>query len=433
MVEIKENIRCFQYMFFYLFISYSFIYLRIISKNSPEETNKEFLLKVMDYWKKKPIWKMKAINDGGEEPANMEKYSFGVWPGTYNGCNCTTKRYESYYEGYCTQENIINNCVNLEEQDAKNIYKYFFRYYVTYYDSDYLTLLSRVENINKCKTGYKKCGLLDTKGRPFCVKEEEDCVMNHFYFQEEGDYIYLYYGFNINYTESNNVVNNLFVADYTGCLIDEEYLVDDYILFKKKTDSSTKCGPKNEKIFVSVINSLVYKSYLYQMNNIYNGDGIIPEGNGNSIVGLNTMAYYGLNDTINEYSSSDITIFKNLNLYNILIFIILKVGIQFGYFIFIQISNFKSKNREIIYNIIWAFTFVAYLVLIWIFNNSLYKTSLIIFSEDSDDRLYNVIKPLRIIDIICGFTILLTHIMKLVSFIMIKDKKKFSEFINEDK
>ena len=62
---------------------------------------------------------------------------------------------------------MINNCSNLEEQSAINIYKYYFRYYVTYYDSDYLTLLTRVEGINKCKTGYKKCGLLDTIGRSF--------------------------------------------------------------------------------------------------------------------------------------------------------------------------------------------------------------------------------------------------------------------------
>ena len=433
MVEIKENIRCFQYMFFYLFISFSFIYLRIISKNSPEENVKEYLVKITEYWKKKPIWKMKVINDEDEEPENMEKYSFGIWPGTYKGCNCT-KKYEDYYKDFCSQENVmINNCSNLEEQSAINIYKYYFRYYVTYYDSDYLTLLTRVEGINKCKTGYKKCGLLDTIGRSFCVKEEEDCVMNHFFFKEEGEYIYLYYGFDKNYTETNKVVNNLIVTDHYWCLLDEEYFEDDLILFKKKTDGLAKCSPNKEEIFKSVPNSDVYKSYLYKINNIYNGDGIIPGRNTYSTVSLYSMIYYGLNDMLVEYYNYDITIFKNLKLFNILIFIILKVGIQFGYFLFIQKSNFKNKIREIIYNIIWAFVFVAYLVLIWIFNNSLYRTSLFIFSEYSDNNLYEQIKILKIIDIICGFIILATHIIKFVSIIFIKDKKKFSEFINEDK
>ena len=76
MVEFKENMHVFQYMFFNVFIIYSFIYLRLLSINSPKESDLEFLIKVMDYWKKKPIWKMKVINENQEEPTDYEKIFF---------------------------------------------------------------------------------------------------------------------------------------------------------------------------------------------------------------------------------------------------------------------------------------------------------------------------------------------------------------------
>ena len=73
MVEIKENITCFQYMFFYIFLIISFIYMRLLSKNIPNEDERNFFIKSMEYWKKKPIWKMKSLNIQSEEPKDMEK------------------------------------------------------------------------------------------------------------------------------------------------------------------------------------------------------------------------------------------------------------------------------------------------------------------------------------------------------------------------
>ena len=53
MFEIKENIYCFQYMFFYLFIIYSLFYISILFKNLPPKKDVNFMMKVMEYWKKK--------------------------------------------------------------------------------------------------------------------------------------------------------------------------------------------------------------------------------------------------------------------------------------------------------------------------------------------------------------------------------------------
>ena len=49
MIEIKENIYCFQYMFFYIYVIYSIVYLSILFKNLPEKKDVNFLIKAMDY------------------------------------------------------------------------------------------------------------------------------------------------------------------------------------------------------------------------------------------------------------------------------------------------------------------------------------------------------------------------------------------------
>ena len=435
MLEIKENILCFQYMFFYIFIIISLICLRIAVINLPDEDDRQFLVKVMDYWRKKPIWKMKALNvKNNEEPEDKEKYSLATWPGTIEGCNCSSYSYDYYLIDSCSKVNLTNKCANLEEQKPINIYKYKFKYFVNYYDYDYLTLLSRVEkDKNNCKTGYKQCGFLDTLNRPFCVKEEEDCVMNHFYFQN-GDYIYLYYGFNQSYTETNYVINNLFIMDSKGCLLNEEYFSDDYSLFKKKDDTLKKCYLERDKMLIRKIpNSWMDKQYVYMDNNIYNGDGAIP---GSRIiynaVYMYSMIYYGLNNSITEYYNSDAFLFKNVKLFNFLIFVFLKVGIQLGYFIFMQ-KKISTKKREIIYNTIWACGFIIYLILIWMLNNSLLRSGLLIISEIDEDNFYKTIKNLRIIDIVLALIILSAHTFKLFIMITNKGNKKYSQFINKDK
>lgn len=436
MLEIKENILCFQYMFFYIFVIISLIFLRLVLINLPDEDDRQFLVKVMDYWKKKPIWKMKTLNDKNtEEPEDMEKYCLATWPGTIEGCNCSSYSYDYYLNDSCSKINLTNKCTNLEEQKPINIYKYFFKYFVNYYDSDYLTLLSRVEkDKNNCKTGYKKCGFLDSLNHPFCVKEEEDCVMNQFYFQIIGDYIYVSYGFNQSYTETNYVINNLFIMDSDGCLLNEEYFSDDYLLFRRDNNKLKNCNlERKKKLIRKIPDSGMYKQYLYMENNIYNGDGLIPGSNViYDAVNMYSMIYYGLNNSMTEYYNSDAFLLKNVKLFNILTFVFLKVGIQLGYFIFIQ-KKISTKKREIVYNTIWVCGFIIYLILIWMLNNSLLRSGQLIISDFEDDNFYKTIKNLRIIDIVLAFIILSVHIFKIIIIITSKGNKKYLQFINKDK
>jgi len=444
MLEIKENIICFQYMFFFIFIIISFIDMRLIFKNLPDEQKLLFLDKAMDYWKKKPIWKMKVLNfEDSEEPEDMEKYYLGVWPGIIKGCDCSNYRNNLYYKGSCSETNLTNNCRTVQEQSAKEIYKYIFKYYVTYYDSDYLTLLSRVEK-NKpsiCKDGYKKCGYLDsTFFHPFCVKENEDCVINYLAFGNENDYITISYGFSEELVEKNCAINNFFLVEannvgFKGCILNEDYLNDRFLLFKNKTNKLEQCRPnRGNSIYITLGQySTLSKSNLYGTNNIYTGDGFYPgKESYQPYIYLEVMIYYGLNDEMKEYYYSDSYIFKHLKVFNILIFIFLKVIVQFGYFIYMQRAI--ERKREIIYNSIWTCIFIAYLIFIWLFNNSLYRNSqLMSFDSKQGEIFFNLMEKLRIIDIVLAFIILSVHTFKFLFILTYKKEKKYSEFINKDK
>ena len=443
MIDIKENIHCFQYMFFFFFLIFSMIYLSILNKYLPPEDDRDFLIKAMDYWKKKPIWKIVALNNDDEDPEDMEKYPIGIWNGLVEGCNCT-QDYRDYLKGSCSKEELNNRCTNIKEVEPKKIYNYFFKYSVTYYDYDYLTLLNRVDKNNYiCKKGFKQCGFLDNMLHPFCVKEDENCVANVFFFSkfkiENTEYINIRFGFSEDVINTNFTINNLFLKDNEGCILNEDYLTDDFMLFKFKKNSIGKCDTKKSRsIYTKIPGSYMTKSELYFYNKIYNGDGVYPNMDDirskyNNNIYLYAMTYYGLNDTLNEYTYSDAFIYKHLKLLNILIFIIFKVGIQFGYFMFIQKSR-GTKVRILIYNIIWLVVFMLYLIFIVMFNNSLCRTAqLASFDAEDGDAYYKVMKKLKISEIIFATFIITVHILKSVSILTDKGKKKYSEFINQDK
>lgn len=433
MVSIKENLQCFQYMFFYFFIVYSFIYFRLLAINSPEERHQEFIIKVMEQWKKKPIWKMNATNEDGEGPKGMEKYSFGIWNGINEGCNCSEK-IRTYYPNLCSQDYLDYGCFNMNEQGPKNIYVYIFRYYVTYYDSDYLTLLSRVNsNDKKCKNGFKKCGALDTSAHPFCVKEKEECVINYFYFSHEDNLIYINAGFSEKLIDSNIAINNVFLGDLYKCIVNEKYLYENYLLIKNNTDEIKKCDSQNtSSIYVVIPESGLSKNYLYKSNGIYENFKRIPGESGSIYyVNLYAMRYFGLNNSNTEYYYFDAFILKHLKLMLFSIFIFLKVGIQFGYFIYIQKTTESKKNIKV--NIYWFIVFVIYFILIVGFNNSLCRTAYVISFESDYNNFYSKMKDLKFFDEFLAFLILFVHAFKCIYIYLEIDKKKYSEFINEDK
>jgi hypothetical protein len=429
MFEIKENIYCFQYMFFYLFIIYSLFYISILFKNLPQKKDVNFIIKVMEYWKKKPIWTMKVLDENSsEEPKDMEKYSFGKWPGNIKGCNCSRYYYDYFIKDECTELNLTNNCHNVKEQKPITIYNYLFKYYVTYYDADYLTLYSRIDNTKiKCKSGYKKCGILDNSYHPFCVKETENCVLNYFYFENNKKNVN--YGFSEDLIDTNNVINNIFIKDTSGCILNEDSLYDQYLLFKNNSDKFEKCDSTNSTTIYNVIlNSSSSKSLIYHSNGIYKNEKIPGEYYYNNELKLYSMKYFALKNSISEYSNSDAFIFIHLKLMNFLIFFFLKVGIQYGYYIFIKKTTESKKYFN--FNIGWLIIFLVYLILIWKFNNSLCKTARLISFESDYNNFYSIMRKLRNIEIFLAFIILIVHGLKLIYIYTLKEETKYSQFIN---
>ena len=55
------------------------------------------------------------------------------------------------------------------------------------------------------------------------------------------------------------------------------------------------------------------------------------------------------------------------------------------------------------------------------------------FDSKEGKIFFNLMKKLRIIDIVLAFIILSVHIFKLFFILTYKEEKKYSEFINKDK
>ena len=91
-----------------------------------------------------------------------------------------------------------------------------------YYKADYLTLFKRIRNDKErgklCKSGYKKCGYLNSLNNPFCAKEREQCPINEitFFYNKDGK---------INKIETHNknknlpVFNQLIVSEISNATI----------------------------------------------------------------------------------------------------------------------------------------------------------------------------------------------------------------------
>ena len=143
------------------------------------------------------------------------------------------------------------------------------------------------------------------------------------------------------------------------------------------------------------------------------------------------MSYFSLNDSITEYYYSDAFIFKHLKLMNFVVLIFLKVGIQLGYFIFIQKTS--ESKRFIKYNIGWLIIFLVNFFLIWMFNNSLYRTAYLVSFESDPNNFYTVMGGLKKLDVFLAFLIALVHAFKLIYSYTLKGHTIYSEFINVDK
>ena len=76
-----------------------------------------------------------------------------------------------------------NNCIDLYDCPTKKIDFTEWRYH-SFYTKDvkvsYKTLLEHsVSSSSKCESGYKQCGILNTKGDKLCLKKSQECPINY--------------------------------------------------------------------------------------------------------------------------------------------------------------------------------------------------------------------------------------------------------------
>ena len=168
-----------------------------------------------------------------------------------NGCGCPNnternnegKNNTNYtvYKGECNPSQINNNCINIGSISKNIISKYNGTEFCYKGILNYLKLLERIED-GKCKEGYKKCGILDSLGQPFCRREKEDCShinlikLDH---NKTEKFIKLgdkYWNYEITSDPETEIISEIAAADYKPCI------------------DSTDCS-------LSFLNKILYESY----------------------------------------------------------------------------------------------------------------------------------------------------------------------------
>ena len=179
-------------LFFYIISSYKIEYIDAIVKT----------------WKYHPIFNISSTQKEG-----YEKYILFNTEDSDTFCDCTfIDSYSKIISGRCNSIQLDDGCIQYNKEKASKLNNQ--ELYVSYYDSDYLTLFSRVDGKNSslCKDEYKKCGFLDIFKNAFCIKLTETCPINYIF---------------INETEiiTNNtrkdlpIINRLFISEYKDATI----------------------------------------------------------------------------------------------------------------------------------------------------------------------------------------------------------------------
>lgn len=173
-----------------------------------DEEDLNYIKVVNKTWKNKPIFDIIT-----EEREGYEKYSFLNTEDISDICDCSfIGDYRKVVSGKCNSYQLESGCIQYNKKKA-SIYDNK-EFYVSYYDADYLTLFSRVDNDNSnlCKDGFKRCGYLDVLNNAFCVKETEQCPIN--YLKIDKDKIIT----NNTYKDSH-IINRLYISEYEHATI----------------------------------------------------------------------------------------------------------------------------------------------------------------------------------------------------------------------
>ena len=256
-----------------------------------EDIHIDYISAIRKTWKNRPIYDITTNETNG-----YEKYIFFDNEVNEITCDCSfINDYSKIFSGKCKSIHLNKGCVQNNQNKAS-----FFNHkelYVKYYDADYLTLFSRIDDDNPsvCKDGFKRCGYLDILKNIFCVKESEKCPVNSFIIENDT--------FIFNNTGNDlMILNQLYVSENklaTLFDINRLYTFDEMTEFNKYYDLSYNYTYQLFHLFDSGYKIL--KSTFFDENNLIKGD--IPNYYNNTYMYLLSLGYPGhlKNFTLNSF------------------------------------------------------------------------------------------------------------------------------------
>jgi hypothetical protein len=218
-----ENIPCIILLFFF-----SIIINAIILYNRSDKFELMYIKTVEKAWEKHPILDISQSKKDGYEKIillNVENI---------NICDCSlVDDYKRIFQDSCNEYKISKGCIEYISNKASKIFG--TELYAKYYNADYLTLFSRLENNgNICKEGYKRCGYLDDLKNTLCVKEEEICPINYLHFDFIGNKASIIKITTDNQRKDLPIINSLLISDKKYATIFDINEIDFYESEKKK-------------------------------------------------------------------------------------------------------------------------------------------------------------------------------------------------------
>ena len=212
-------------------------------------------------WKNQPIQSISTTQLYG-----YKKYHFFDQEDIDTFCDCTfIDNYKKPSSGECKPMQKNDGCIEYTKNKAYNYYD--INLYVKYFPADYLTLFSRVHNEEEyrglCKSGYKRCGLLDAFNNSFCISDGEECPVNYIDIS------------NLEFSNlggvDNHIINQIYLSEsYKAKISDINHIYTQ----KDMNDSKKGIGFTKDKNFYNLtyLNSYIKKSDFIQNNNLIIGE-----------------------------------------------------------------------------------------------------------------------------------------------------------------
>jgi hypothetical protein len=182
-----------------------FFLLHIIRYDNYEFEKHPVFLEILHNLDTKLIYNLE-LKPSCEE--DEEKLILGEWDGISEGCNCSN----TSVKRECTENDYKNKCYRIAKQYPISYTKFNSNFIcVKRSGKSYLDFLKTEQIIpqnRKCPDNYISCGVIDTLGNLFCVKNGEKCPINKNDIKELNKYFNLipqdeYESFPIGYSNLN--------------------------------------------------------------------------------------------------------------------------------------------------------------------------------------------------------------------------------------